>query len=140
MKRTLLLVAVLLFTCSLAWAEEAAPQGDVATDSGGGCMLPDFTGMSADQVMAAGLAAGLQIAPTEVQVPPCPTTFLCSSLTNCGAGACSVTPIGQCCMPPAGPPAFCCINGIKKITCPCVCTGNPCLALCGTSTEVRFHC
>jgi hypothetical protein len=127
MKRTLSLVAVLLFTCSLAWAEEAAPQGDVAADSGGGCM-------------AAGLAAGLQIAPTEVQVPPCPTTFLCSSLTNCGAGACSVTPIGQCCMPPTGPPAFCCINGIKKITCPCVCTGNPCLAVCGTSTEVRFHC
>src|SRR5262245_2440978 len=92
LKRPLLLLVALLLMASLAWAAEPAPNADPLADSGGGCMLPDFAGLSPEQTAAAAIAAGLQMAPTEVQVPPCPTTFSCSSLTSCAAGSpCTVT-------------------------------------------------
>src|SRR5262245_61778824 len=133
MKRALILVAVLLCTCSVAWAETSAPAADPLAGSGGGCTLPDLAGLSPEPIAAAALQAGLQIAPTEVQVPPCPTTFSCNSITNCGAGTpCTVSFIGPCCKPATGP-NICCANGnIKKTQCPCVCTGNPCAVVCGT--------
>jgi hypothetical protein len=149
MKRTLVLIALLLLTCSLAWAEEPAPGtsagaplgGSIASDSGGGCMLPDLTGLSQEQILAAALEAGFQVSPTDVQIPPCPTTFSCTSIPNCGAGTpCTVSIIGQCCKP-AGAPPICCANGpIKEKRCPCVCTGSPCAFQCINSTDVKLIC
>jgi hypothetical protein len=134
----------LLLTCSIAWAEGPAPDGGLAADPGAGggtCLLPDLAGLSPDQIAAAALGAGFETASIDVQVPICPTTFSCTSITNCGVGApCTVTNIGQCCQPPTGPPSICCINGIKVRRCPCVCVGSPCAALCGTSTDVSFGC
>jgi hypothetical protein len=141
MKRVMILIVVLLCTWSVAWAETSAPASGFLADSGDGCMLPDLSGLSPDQIAAAALQAGLQAAPNEVQVPACPTTFSCNSITNCGAGTvCTVSIIGPCCKSAVGP-VLCCVSGNIKVTrCPCVCTGNPCAVLCGTSTDVKLSC
>jgi hypothetical protein len=141
MKRTLSLVAVLLLTCSIAWAEETASAPDPVADSGGGCMLPDLAGMSPEQITAAALEAGFQPAPNNVQVPVCPVTFHCNSITNCGIGPlCALGNLGQCCNAGGGL-TLCCISGTIKVkTCPCRCTGNPCNIQCPNSNEVNWGC
>lgn len=141
MKRPLLLLVALLLMASLAWAEAPAPAEDLFADSGGGCMLPDLAGLSPEQIAAASLQAGLQMAPNEVQVPACPVKFDCSSIFNCGIGpVCSITDIGACCQTSGGP-IICCINGTFKVRkCPCVCTGNPCSISCPNSTDVKSRC
>jgi hypothetical protein len=149
MKKTLVLVAILLLSGSLAWAEglgaAAAPEavGQVnSSPAGEGCTLPDFAGLSEDQRLAAALAAGFQIdGAINRQVPICPTVFHCNSITNCGAGApCSTTDIGQCC-DPGGGGFICCASGTIKVrSCPCVCIGSPCAIQCTTSTDVTMHC
>ena len=45
-KRTLLLFVSSVLMASLAWAAAPAPSGGLFTDSGGGCRLPDLTGLS----------------------------------------------------------------------------------------------
>jgi hypothetical protein len=96
MKKALVLVAILLLTSGLAWAEgtasgAAAPEAVGQANSSpaeGGCTLPDFTGLSPDQQLAAALAAGFQLnGAVDRQVPVCPTVFSCTSITNCGVGA-----------------------------------------------------
>ena len=141
MKRTLLLAAVLLLTCSLAWAEEAPPADALFADSGGGCRLPDLAGLSPEQAAAAALQAGLQTSFHEVQVPACPVKFDCGSIFNCGIGPlCSLTDIGACCQTSGGP-ILCCTNGTIKVRqCPCQCTGNPCAISCPNSTDVKWRC
>jgi hypothetical protein len=63
MKRTLVLVAVLLFILSsLAWAEGAP--------GGGRCVLPDLSRLSPDQATAAAIQAGLQVS-TVLLLDPC---------------------------------------------------------------------
>jgi hypothetical protein len=141
MKRTLLLLAALLLVPSLDWAEEPAPNDDLFANSGGGCMLPDLAGLSPEQIAAAALQAGLQAAPTAVQVPACPVKFDCGSIFNCGIGPlCSLTDIGACCQTSGGP-ILCCTNGTIKVRqCPCQCTGNPCAISCPNSTDVKWRC
>jgi hypothetical protein len=140
MKRALVLVAVLLLPSSLAWAEAPAPEGDLFAAGGGGCMLPDLAGLSPDQIAAAALGAGFQVSPHNVDVPACPATFHCDSLTGCAAGPlCSITDIGQCCQ--AGDPVLCCLSGTIKVQrCRCECTGPVCSVLCASSTDVRWRC
>src|SRR5262245_36151925 len=141
MKRALILVAVLLFACSVAWAEESASYNALFAGSGGGCMLPDLSGLSPEQVAAAALQAGFQTSPSEVQVPACPVNFDCTSLFHCGVGPlCSITDIGACCQTSGGP-IICCVNGTIKVQqCPCKCTANPCLISCPNSTDVKWRC
>jgi hypothetical protein len=137
MKRTLVVVAVLLFTSLLtsrfAWAEGTA---------GGGCSLPDVAGLSPDQVAVAALKAGLQMsaatsATTTIQA--CPATFQCSSIAGCGSSMiCSATPIGQCCS--AGAFVLCCTNEIFVVRCPCKCVLEDCPHQCGQSTQVTRSC
>lgn len=137
MKRTLVLVAVLLLTGSLAWAEDPAGPGP----TGGGCALPDLSQLSPDQVAVAALQAGLQIsAPTAVDtIPACPATFHCSSIAGCGASmVCTATAIGQCCS--AGPVVICCANNIFVIRCPCHCVLEDCPLQCRQSSEVTRTC
>ena len=149
MKKALVLVAILLLTSSLAWAEGtsavAAPEVVGQADPGsaeGGCTLPDFTGLSPDQQLAAALAAGFQMnGAVNRQVPICPTVFHCTSIMNCGAGSpCTTTDLGQqCCASGGG--QICCASGTIKVRqCPCVCTTSPCLAQCTASTDVTLHC
>jgi len=111
--------------------------------AGGGCQLPNLTGLTADQIALAALEAGFMIdsAPTPAAVPPCPVTFHCNSIANCGAGtACTVTSLGACCQPATGP-KLCCISGsITVTTCPCRCTANPCAIQCINSNELNWHC
>lgn len=140
-KRPFLLLAALLLMASLAWAEEPASSDAFFADSGGGCMLPDLSGMSAEQIAAASLQAGFQVAPNEVQVPACPVKFDCDSLAGCDVGPiCAVSDIGQCCQTSGGP-ILCCIDGTIKVRrCPCECTGPVCSVLCASSTDVKFRC
>lgn len=142
MKHTLVVAAVLLLTCSLAWAEEPMPNDELFGDASGGCMLPDLAGLSPEQISAAALEAGFQVAPTNVQVPACPVTFHCNSITNCGIGPlCALRDIGPCCTTGGGL-TLCCITGqsIQVSRCRCQCTGNPCAIQCPNSTEVNWGC
>lgn len=140
MKASLILAVVLLLTPGLAPAEEAAP-ATADPFEGGGCVLPDLAGLSDDQAVATLRGAGFDLAPIGTAAAACPTTFMCSSMTNCGIGAlCSVTDIGQCCTSGGGI-GVCCVSGTIKVRqCPCVCTGNPCNVLCPQSTDVRWRC
>lgn len=141
-KRTLLLLVSSVLVASLAWAEAPAPSGGLFADSGGRCRLPDLTGLSPEQIAAAGLAAGLQAAPTEAaQNPPCPATFDCSSIFGCGAiTPCTVELIGPCCKPAHGP-TLCCDGGNIQVTrCPCDCIDPRCQLFCLTSTDVKLSC
>lgn len=149
MKKALVLVAILLLTSSLAWAEgtpgAAAPETVGQADPGpaeGSCTLPDFAGLSPDQQLAAALAAGFQLnGAVNRQTPMCPTVFSCSSLTNCGVGGpCSTTDIGDCCVNGVGA-TICCFGGTIKVRrCPCHCTGRPCAIQCTTSDDVSLQC
>jgi hypothetical protein len=153
MKRTLVALSILLLTATLAWAEaptaaaaaaaaptSAAPeQADGSGLEAAGCELADLAGLSADGAPA--LEAALQPAPTQFQLPPCPTPFQCNSITNCAAGpVCSLTDIGQCCATPMS--IRCCPAGqtIKVVRCPCQCTGPACSLHCAASTEVKVTC
>jgi len=141
MKRTLILVAVLLCTCSVARAETPAPASDLFAGSGGGCVLPDLAGLSPEQIAAAALGAGFQPSPSEKQVPICPVKFDCTSLTGCAAGpACTLTDIGPCCATSGA--VICCTSGtIKVVRCPCQCTSTVCsTTVCTSSTDVKWHC
>ena len=150
MKKGLVLVAILFLISSLAWAEgtaggAATPEAVNPADStavAGGCTLPDFTGLSPDQRVAAALAAGLQVSgAVNKQTAMCPTVFHCDSITNCGIGLCSPPQdIGQCCNAGGGS-ILCCLNGTFKVQrCHCRCTANPCDLQCGTSTNVTLQC
>lgn len=150
MKRVVLFAAVLILTAGLASAEapaattEAAPQNDqplFAAEEGGGCVMPDTTGLSEEASLDALLESGFEVTPTQQQVPMCPTTFQCNSIFNCGKSTqCAVTNIGQCCQTTAGP-VLCCINGpILVERCRCRCTGNPCSIQCPNNTNVKMIC
>jgi hypothetical protein len=140
MRCTLILLVSLLLTAGMAWAEDNALNADFFAESGGGCMLPDLTGLSPEQAAAAAFQAGFRTA-NEVQVPACPVRFDCDSIGNCAAGPlCSLTDIGACCQT-AGGPVLCCINGTIKVRqCPCQCTGFACSLLCASSTDVKWRC
>jgi hypothetical protein len=132
-KRTLVLVVVLLFTSHFAWAE--------GTAAGGGCALPDLAGLSPDQVAVAALQAGLQMsaATSATPVQVCPATFQCSSIAGCGSSmVCSATPIGQCCS--VGTVVICCSSTIFVIRCPCKCVLEDCPHQCAQSTQVTRSC
>jgi len=149
MKRTLILAAILLLTAGLASADPAdtlsvdpVPTLDeiFAADEGGGCELPDFSGMSEEEIAQAALEAGFGMEPIQAAVPACPNTFKCNSITNCAKGPiCAITDIGQCCG--RGGLVLCCISGTIKVqTCPCQCTGTFCSLLCVSSNDVSFRC
>lgn len=149
MKRTLVVVAALLLTVGVAWAEEPAADAPTpaaapadATFEGGGCVLPDLAGLSDEEIEQAALEAGLGIQPpAQAAAPACPVKFSCNSITNCGAGSlCSLSDIGPCCTTSSGL-SLCCITGTIKVRrCPCVCTGNPCALSCVNSTDVKWRC
>lgn len=131
MKRMLVFVGALFLACGLAQAGQ-----------GGGCKLPDFTGLSADQRMAAALGAGFQLSPTSVSTPACPVTFNCNQLRGCSAGSvCSFGNIGPCC-DPGGGTIICCESpgNIWVTDCACECTGPNCSPLCETSVDVQWSC
>lgn len=151
MRTSVILAIALLLTAGVAWADEApsdtlAPAGqelaygDAALD-GGGCMLPDLSGLSDQEATKALEGAGFDVAATQAAAQACPTTFMCTSITNCGiTGLCSVTDIGPCCTTSSGL-GICCISGTIKVRkCPCGCTGNPCNIVCPQSTDVRWRC
>jgi hypothetical protein len=151
MRASLILVVALLLTPGLAWAADAAPTGAapasqaVAPDDsaleGGGCMLPDLAGLSQDDAAVALREAGFDLSPMDAATPACPTSFSCSSITNCGIGPlCSVADIGPCCTVSPGL-GVCCISGTIKVrNCPCKCTGNPCNIVCPNSSDVKWRC
>ena len=135
MIRRLVFASVLLLIAFPVLAAE--PPG------GGGCQLPNLAGLTPDQAALAALEAGFLIGapdPTPAALQPCPTTFLCSSIGNCGAGACTSVTIGNCCLASGGL-KMCCIGGpITVVTCPCHCTASPCNIQCPNSNEVTLHC
>lgn len=140
MKRTLVLVALLLLSLSsLAWAE-GAPTA-VPGPAGGRCVLPDLSRLSPDQAAAAAIQAGLQVSastPTST-VPACPTQFQCSSIAGCGSSmVCNVNPIGQCCT--LGTAVICCSSTIWVERCPCKCVLEDCPFQCRQSTQVTWSC
>lgn len=137
MKRTLVLIAVLLLTGIPAWAEEPA----IVDAGGGGCMLPDLASLTAEELPAAALAAGFQLVTSAAAaVPLCPVTFHCNSIGNCAAGPlCALSDIGQCCS--SGGFRLCCLSGTIKVTrCPCRCTSTLCSSQCVASDEVNWSC
>jgi len=139
MKRTLVLVAVLLFILSsLAWAEGAPGAGP----AGGSCVLPDLSRLSPDQAAAVAIQAGLQVSPKNAAattVPACPTEFNCSSIAGCGSSmVCNVNPIGQCCT--LGTAVICCAGTMWVERCPCKCVFEDCPHQCGQSTQVTRFC
>jgi hypothetical protein len=137
MKPTLVLVAVLLFTSSMAWAQGSAADPRLAN----GCALPDLAGLSPDQVAVAALGAGLQMsaASSDPTIPACPVTFECSSIAGCGSSmVCSATAIGQCCT--LGTAVLCCANTILVTRCPCKCVLEDCPRQCAQSTQVTRSC
>jgi hypothetical protein len=151
MRKALVLVAILLLTSSLAWAEgaagaiaapEARGQADTGA-SGGGCTLPDFTGLSRDQRVAAALGAGLQVSrAVNALTPLCPTSFFyCTTITNCKVGSsCTYENLGQCCDLGDGD-LLCCAQGSLKFRhCLCTCSAYPCPLECLDSTDARLVC
>lgn len=144
MKRMLVFVAALFLVSGLAWAGGESSGGAPATDplfaEGGGCMLPDLSGLSEEERMSAALAAGFQVTPTPAAYPACPVTFQCNSIGNCGIGPiCSLTNIGACCT--SGGFNICCMQGTIRVRrCPCVCTGTICSTVCTNSDDVRWGC
>lgn len=154
MKRALVLVATLMLSAGLAWAETPAVPAPAGGDSpaaveghaadpaveGGGCLLPDLAGLSQDEASAVALGAGFQTASTAAAVPACPTSFRCSSLTNCAKGSpCSITDIGTCCSQSGL--VLCCTSGTIKVReCPCRCTAFHCLYQCVLSNDVQWSC
>ncbi len=132
MKRAFVLVAFLIFSSNLAWAQAA----------GGNCQLPDLAGLSPGQRAAAALGAGLQVTYVDTTpVPACPVTFNCNSIAGCGAGStCSNTVLGRCCSD--GGAVLCCQFGeILEQQCPCKCTaGAACSSACTSSTNVTVSC
>ncbi len=137
MKRTLFLVAVLLLTSTVAWAQAA----DLRTAAGGNCQLPNLAGLSPGQRAAAALNAGLQVTYVDTTpVPACPVTFNCNSIAGCGAGStCRNTVLGRCCQD--GGAVLCCQFGeILEQQCPCQCTGAVCSSACTSSTNVTVSC
>jgi hypothetical protein len=150
MKRTLVLVAVLLLIGPLAaWAEggagaHPAPEAQRPADpaaAGGGCALPDLAQLTPDQVAVAALRAGLQMSASasDPTIPACPTTFQCSNIAGCGAGMiCSATAIGKCCSD--GNIVLCCSNNIFVVRCPCKCVLEDCPRQCTQSSQVTWSC
>lgn len=147
MKKTLVLAFALLVTAGLAAAEaadatEAAPTLEaIFAAEAGGCELPDFTGMSDEEIAEAAIESGFDLADAvQAQPPACPVSFACNSITNCAAGPnCSVTDLGPCCS--SGGLVLCCIQGTIKVQrCPCVCTAFVCSVQCAASTNVRWRC
>jgi hypothetical protein len=144
MKRAIVLVAVLLLTSTMAWAEPAGTAPAPAADprvAGGGCQLPDLAGLAPAQIQAAALNAGLEVTfAAAPAVPACPVTFHCNSIANCAAGGvCSVGLLGPCCN--TGGVVLCCASGnISETRCACKCTGPLCAVSCVHSTEVNWNC
>jgi hypothetical protein len=138
MKRTLVLVALLLLSLSsLAWAEGTPSAGP----AGGRCVLPDLSRLSPDQAAAAAIQAGLQVSPASATttVPACPVEFQCSSIAGCGSSmVCNVNPIGQCCT--TGTAVICCSGTLWVERCPCKCVLEDCPRQCGQSTQVTRFC
>lgn len=147
-KTFLLFAAALLLTAGLASAEQpASTDAEAVVAEGGGCVMPDLSGLSDEEAEAALRGAGFAVFPeeraeaVETAAPLCPQRFSCSSITNCGIGQlCSLSDIGPCCTTSSGL-GICCIQGTIKVRrCPCVCTGNPCNILCPQSTDVQWRC
>ena len=138
MRRTLVLVAVLLFAGSLAaWADGGAGSGPPA----GRCALPDLAGLTPDQAAAAALAAGLKVSATDPSTPvqACPATVDCPTGAGCGPSMlCSATPVGKCCS--SGSITLCCANEIVVVRCPCKCTRQICATQCSQSTQQTWSC
>ena len=147
MKRTLFFVVALFLVSGLAWAGGESsggapvPTAEPLFAEGGGCTLPDLSGLSAEERMSAALAAGFQVSPTPAAIQACPVTFHCNSITNCAAGpVCGLADIGQCCNSGGGV-ILCCTSGTIKVQrCPCQCNGNPCAIQCVNSTDIRWGC
>jgi hypothetical protein len=150
MKRILILVAVLLLSSALSWAQTAgtapAPVADPRT-GGGHCQLPNLAGLTPEQRAAAVLNAGLQVTYADVVVgspyPACPTTFKCNSIDNCKAGSvCNFTVIGRCCHD--GSAVLCCQDGgdiaVDRCACECPLNGGGCSTVCLNSTNVSISC
>jgi hypothetical protein len=148
MKRILILVAVLLLSSALSWAQTAgtapAPVADPRT-GGGHCQLPNLAGLTPEQRAVAALNAGLQMtyaATVTGPTPACPTTFKCNSIANCQAGSvCSATFLGHCCRD--GNATLCCQDGgdIVVDRCACVCPfGVVCSSACTSKTNVSVNC
>jgi hypothetical protein len=141
MKRTLVLVAVLLLLGSLALRAEGAP-GTNPGLAGGGCALPDLAQLSSpDQIAVAALGAGLQISvsTSASTVPACPVRFQCSSIAGCGSNmVCSAVAIGKCCS--EGNVVLCCSSTIFVVSCPCKCVLEDCPHQCAQSTQVSWSC
>jgi hypothetical protein len=148
MKRILILVAVLLLSSILSWAQAAgtasAPVADPRT-GGGHCQLPNLAGLTPEQRAVAALNAGLQMTyaatPVGSPYPACPTTFKCNSVAGCGAGpVCSLTVLGRCCHD--GAAVLCCQDGGEIVVnrCGCVCAGTVCSSACSTKTNVTVSC
>lgn len=147
MKRVLVFVAALFLVSGLAWAGGESSGGapipasdPLFAEEGGGCTLPDLSGLPEEERMSAALAAGFQVSPTPAAYPICPVTFQCNSIGNCGIGPiCSLTDIGPCCT--SGGFTICCTQGTFKVRrCPCVCTGTICSTVCTNSDDVRRTC
>jgi hypothetical protein len=149
MKRILILVAVLLLSSALSWAQTAgtapAPVMDPRT-GGGHCQLPNLAGLTPEQRAAAILNAGLKMTSADIGVgspyPACPTTFKCNSIANCQAGSiCNTTVIGPCCHD--GSAVLCCQDhgDIAVDRCACQCPlGTACSLACLNSTNVSVSC
>jgi hypothetical protein len=153
MKNALMLAAILLLTSTLAWAEGAAgpaAAGEVMSQAGtvsaeGGCNLPSFAGLSADQRLAAAVAAGFQTSQAlDVQTAPlCPevSNFHCTDIANCKLGSmCSTQSLGPCCDLGDGILACCATGSIRVRQCLCTCTRSPCWLDCLDGSETTITC
>jgi hypothetical protein len=145
MQRALILVAVLLLSSTLSWAQAAGAAPAPAADpraAGGSCLLPNLAGLSPGQREAAVLNAGLQMIYVDTPAyPACPVTFQCNSIAGCGAGpVCAVSVLGPCCKD--GSAVLCCQGGgdIVVDRCPCQCTGPLCSSACASKTNVTVSC
>ncbi len=161
MKRASIFLCLVVLCTGVAWAEEeaeaAAPEAVesvVAAESidfgepfgaeldGGGCELPDLTGLSDGEIGALAGDFGFSVSgQTDAQTPMCPVTSSCPNITNCGVGnPCSAAILGPCCTTSSGL-GLCCVSGnIKVKKCACVCTGSPCALSCVASQYVRWGC
>jgi hypothetical protein len=116
-----------------------------ATETEGGCQLPDLTHLSASEIPAALEGTGIEVQPSlDAQVPTCPTVSLCSSVTNCGIRpvTCTSVLLGPCCS--TGGLTVCCVvpRRIVVSTCNCACTvpSLPCPSACTTTLNVTRAC
>lgn len=148
MKSLMILASALILGAGALPASEvslfdpAAPE--FAASEGGGCQLPDLTGLSDLEILAAIEGTGVEARPgVAAQAPLCPTLSQCSSIANCGinAGSCSSVILGPCCTTSSGL-GLCCLppKNIVVTTCNCTCTANPCAIACAGAKNVGRRC